>query len=107
MGMNFVQMIMVRVYLTESQHKARDLLKLLHDAGLSGATLMRGVSGFGHTGHWHQADWSDLVGDLPLILEFVDTPQKIDAVLPKLLEQTDPSHVVTWPVQVCHQPNQS
>ena len=73
----------------------------------AGATLLRGISGFGQSGRLHQADWTDVVGDLPLVLEFVDTPEKVNAVLPSLLEQTDPNHVLTWPVQGCSRQDRS
>jgi len=92
-------LMMVRVYLTESEHRARELLQILKSAGIRGATLLRGVSGFGQSGKWHQADWADLVGDLPLILEFADSPAQIDSVLPRLLLETKPRHVMRFPVE--------
>jgi len=87
-------LILVRVYLTESEHRARELLQFLKSAGIRGRTLLRGVSGFGQSGKWHEAAWADLIGDLPLILEFADAPAKVDAVLPQLLKQTKPRHVM-------------
>jgi hypothetical protein len=92
-------LMMVRVYLTEHEHRARELLEYLRDSGIRGATLLRGVSGFGQSGKWHQADWADLVGDLPLILEFADSPARVDAVLPGLLAQTKPRHVLRFPLE--------
>lgn len=92
-------LIMIRVYLTESEHRARELLRYLHDARVRGATLMRGVSGFGQSGRWHEASWSDVVGDLPLILEFADEAARVDAVLPELLRQTKPRHVLRFAVE--------
>ena len=89
----------VRVYLTESEHRARELLQFLKSSGIRGATLLRGVTGFGQSGKWHQADWADLIGDLPLILEFADAPEKVDAVLPQLLRQTKPRHVMRSSVE--------
>lgn len=91
---------LVRVYLTESEHRARELLQLLKTSGIRGATLLRGVSGFGQSGKWHQADWADVIGDLPLILEFADTPAQVDAVLPRLLQQAKPRHVMRSTVEV-------
>jgi len=93
-------LMMVRIYLTESEHRARQLLELLRDAGVRGATLLRGVSGFGQSGKLHTADWADLIGDLPLILEFADTEDKVNQVLPPLLQQTKPRHVLRFPVEV-------
>ena len=92
-------LMMVRVYLTESEHNARQLLAMLRDEGVRGATLLRGVSGFGQSGKWHSADWADVIGDLPLILEVVDSADKVQKVLPKLLRQTKPRHVYCFPVE--------
>lgn len=96
--MNQRELMMVRVYLTESEHKAHDLLKYLKDAGILGATLMRGISGYGASGTLHRADWLDISGNLPLLLEFSDKADKVEAVLPGLLEQTEPGHVLCWRV---------
>lgn len=93
------QLEMVRVYLTESEHRAQKLLDLLLEAGIRGATLLRGISGYGASGVLHRADWLDIAGDLPLVLEFADSPEKIEAVLPRLLAQTEAGHVLRWPVQ--------
>lgn len=93
-------LMMVRVYLTEHEHRAQALLEHLRKAGVRGATLMRGIAGFGVHGKMHRADWTDLIGDLPLVLEFMDTPAQVDKVLPGLLSQTEPHHVVRFPVEV-------
>jgi len=53
-------------------------------AGLAGATVWKGVMGFGPTSHIRTARILDLSTDLPLILEIVDTEDKIDAFLPTL-----------------------
>lgn len=98
------KLTMVRIYLTESEHHARKLLDTLHDAGIRGATLLRGISGFGGSGRLHEVGFADLVGDLPLILEFVDTMDKVDAVLPILREMSKPGHVLRWPVELCEAP---
>ncbi len=97
--MRYEQLEMVRVYLTESEHRAQALLDMLLASGIRGATLLRGISGFGKSGVMHRADWLDLAGDLPLVLEFSDTKERIDAVLTKLLNMTEPGHVLRWPVQ--------
>ena len=68
---------MVRIYLTESEHHAHKLLEFLRSSGVRGATLIRGVSGFGQSGRWHEVGWADLIGDLPLILEFAEAPDKV------------------------------
>ncbi len=68
---------MVRVYLAESDHELKPLLKCLHDElKVCGVTVMRGVDGFGASGVVHSARLVDLSTDLPLVLEFFDRPDR-------------------------------
>jgi PII-like signaling protein len=51
---------------------------------LAGATVLRGAVGFGHSSRIHTTKILRLSQDLPIIIEIVDTPDKIDAFLPVL-----------------------
>ena len=51
---------------------------------LAGATVLRGPMGFGHSSRLHTAKILRLSEDLPVIIEIVDSAEKIDAFLPKL-----------------------
>ncbi len=51
---------------------------------MSGATVLRGPMGFGHSSHLHTSKILRLSTDLPLVIEIVDTEEKIDAFLPVL-----------------------
>ena len=51
---------------------------------LAGATVLRGPLGFGHASRLHTAKILRLAQDLPLVIEIVDTQDKIDAFLPTL-----------------------
>ncbi len=51
-------------------------------AGLAGATVLRGVAGFGANSRVHTAKILRLSEDLPMVTEIVDEPAKIDAFLP-------------------------
>src|SRR5438067_13076971 len=51
---------------------------------LAGATVLRGPMGFGHSSHIHTTKILRLSQDLPLVIEIVDTQEKIDAFLPVL-----------------------
>jgi len=51
---------------------------------LAGATVLRGHVGFGHSALIHTTKILRLSGDLPIIIEIVDTREKIDAFLPLL-----------------------
>ncbi len=51
---------------------------------MAGATVLRGPMGFGHSSHLHTSKILRLSTDLPLVIEIVDTEDKIDAFLPVL-----------------------
>ena len=55
------------------------LLRAAHDAGLAGATLLRGSLGFGAESVLHHPRPFRLSGDLPMVLEVVDAPERIEA----------------------------
>jgi PII-like signaling protein len=54
--------------------------------GLAGATVIRGIEGFGADSHLHTSRILRLSEDLPIVIELVDTADRIDAVLPLLDE---------------------
>jgi hypothetical protein len=80
---------LLRIYLGESdRHEGRPLheaivleARALH---LAGATVLRGPMGFGHSSRLHTAKILRLSEDLPIVIEIVDTPDKIHAFLPVL-----------------------
>lgn len=51
---------------------------------MAGATVLRGLLGFGHSSRIHTAKILRLSDDLPMVIEIVDTKEKIDAFLPVL-----------------------
>jgi len=56
------------------------------EAGLAGATVLRGLMGFGAKSHLHTAKVLRLSEDLPIVIEIVDRAERIDAFLPVLDE---------------------
>jgi uncharacterized protein len=56
------------------------------EQGLAGATVLRGPLGFGHSSRIHTAKILRLSEDLPVVVEIVDTEEKINAFLPMLDE---------------------
>ncbi len=54
------------------------------EEGLAGATMLRGMTGFGHSSHLHTAKILRLSQDLPIIIEIVDARDKIEAFLPQI-----------------------
>jgi len=67
---------------------------------LAGATVLRGHVGFGHSSRIHTTKILRLSRDLPVIVEIVDTPDKIDAFLPVLDRMMTSGLVTMEKVQV-------
>jgi uncharacterized protein len=61
---------------------------------LAGATVLHGTLGFGKSSRLHQANPLRLSSDLPVVIEIVDSSEKINAFLP-ILEEMMPSGLIT------------
>lgn len=61
-------------------------------ARLAGATVLRGIMGFGANSHLHTAKLLDLSADLPIIVEIVETEEKINAFMPTLNDLIEKSN---------------
>lgn len=89
-----------RIYLREGEHQLASLIKRLHDEErVSGVTVLRAIEGFGPDGKIHLASLVDLSLDLPLIVEFYDLPEKVEAILLHLEQNMGLSHIITWQAQ--------
>lgn len=79
------EVTVVRIYLSEADHGHRkslmqEILNILHDQHkVKGVTVFRGIAGFGQGGEIHAADVLRLMVDLPLVIEFFDSPAVVDA----------------------------
>ena len=60
------------------------LVELFRREGFSGATVLRGVGGYGSTSRYHTEKILRLSQDLPVVIEVVEYPEKIEKILPKL-----------------------
>jgi len=67
---------------------------------LRGTTVLRGHVGFGHSSHVHTTKILRLSQDLPIVVEIVDSQEKIDAFLPILDEMMSSGLVTIERVQV-------
>lgn len=79
----------VTVYLSDgARHKGSpvyiNVLDYLYKNGIAGATVLKGVAGFGAGHHIHTAHILELSDRLPIRIEFIDTAEKVQAVLPDL-----------------------
>ena len=83
----------VRIYIGEQDkapgsHKPlwEELLTLLLAEGAAGATMFRGLAGFGAHSRLHVARLADLVPDLPVVVEWIDTPAQVERLFPRISE---------------------
>jgi PII-like signaling protein len=78
---------------TEIVHRA-------HDAGLAGASVLRGVEGYGASSRIHTARILSLSEDLPMVVVIVDAEEKVRGFLPQLDELVAEGLVMIDPVEV-------
>jgi PII-like signaling protein len=79
----------VAIYVAEDQQYHGNaayaaILDFLFFRGVSGATVTRGIAGFGADHHMHTTRLMDLATRLPIKVEFIETPDKVQELLPKL-----------------------
>ena len=84
-------------FLAENLYHA--IIKKLRDSDISGATVVRGIEGYGGEG-FQSASAVDLSFDLPVIIEVVDTAEKIDAILPTICSMVNKGVVMTMDVDI-------
>lgn len=87
------------------QHEHRplytEIVRRAHAAGLAGATVLRGIEGYGASSHVHTTRILRLSEDLPIVILIVDRHDRIDAFLPVLDELVTEGLVVRESVEVC------
>ncbi len=93
------EQVLVRIFLGEkSRFKGvpldRALLERLRKDGFAGATVFHGIAGFGAKSVIHTAHVLDLSGDLPIVIEVVDTEEQIARLTP-ILDEMLPHGLVT------------
>ncbi len=80
---------LLRIFIGESdKYKGKPLYEaivlLAREKGLAGATVLKGIMGFGLHSRIHTAKILRLSEDLPIIIEIVDKPERIQAILPDI-----------------------
>ena len=99
--------VRLSVYLGENARKGSKPLSevIVEEArrlGLAGATVLRGVSGFGANSRIKTSKILLLSQDLPLVVEIIDTRERIDSLLPFIDAHLGEGLVTLEPVQVLH-----
>jgi PII-like signaling protein len=97
--------MLLRIYIGENDRCGRRplyeaIVMKAREMHLAGATVFRGPVGFGHSSRLHTAKILRLSGDLPLVVEIVDSEEKIAAFLPALEAIIGSGLVTTEKVQV-------
>ena len=83
------EQVLMRIFIGESdqwEHRPLHaaLIELFRRSGLAGATVLKGVAGFGAGSVVHTASLLRLSADLPLVIEVVDSQERLDKVLPQI-----------------------
>lgn len=96
---------LLRIFLGESdEYDHRPLYKAIvlraRELRMAGATLLRGRMGFGRSKQLHNASILMLSFDLPMVLEIVDTREKIEAFLPELKKMVRNGLITTERAQI-------
>jgi len=76
------------------------IVESAHAHGMAGATVTRGIMGFGANSRVHTASILRLSEDLPVRIEIIDTAERIDSFLPLLDEMVQEGLVATWEVTI-------
>ena len=83
--------LLVRIFVGESdtwhgKPLYEAIVQVARSEGLAGATVLRGIEGFGADSRLHTSRILRLSEDLPVVIEIVDTAENVDAILPRLDE---------------------
>lgn len=96
---------LMRIHIGESDkwhgrplHEA--IVELLRKEGFSGATVLRGVGGYGSSSIYHTDKLLRLSQDLPIILEVIEAQERIDQILPRLDDMVDGGLITLEKVRV-------
>jgi hypothetical protein len=96
-NMNALEVTVVRVYLQEGKGQLNTLMGYLHDESkVRGVTVFRGICGFGQSGHIHSSSLMDMSLDLPVVIEFFDSPEKSKIAIEHIDSILGAGHVVFW-----------
>ncbi|MGC9671165.1 DUF190 domain-containing protein [Planosporangium sp. 12N6] len=77
-----------------------EIVHRAHRSGLAGATVLRGIEGYGASSHIHTTRLLSLSEDLPVTIVIVDAEDRIRAFLPQLDELVAEGLVIVEPVDV-------
>ena len=96
---------LVRIFIGESdtwhgKPLYQAIVERVRGDGLAGATVIRGIEGFGSSSRLHTSRILRLSEDLPVVIEIVDTPEQIGRVVPILDEMVGEGMLTLERVQI-------
>jgi len=96
---------LVRVFIGESDRwhgrpLVDALIERLRSEGFAGATALRGITGFGARSLLHTSHLLELSSDLPVVIEIVDSPDRVEKLVPILDEMVSEGLVTLEKVRV-------
>jgi PII-like signaling protein len=99
--------ILLRIHLGESDKDGHiplyeAIVQKARSSGLAGATVFRGSMGFGANSLIHSSKILQLSMDLPIVVEVIDSEEKIRGFLPELKAMMHGGLVTLQPVEVAH-----
>jgi PII-like signaling protein len=99
------QGLLVRIFVGESDRwdgapLYEAIVQKARERGLAGATVLKGIEGYGAHNLIHTARILRLSEDLPIVIEIVDQKEKVEAFLPELDAMIPEGLVILEPVQV-------
>ena len=99
------EQVLMRVFVGEGdkhhgQPVYQALVEMLRQEKVAGATVLRGILGFGAKSHLHTTHLLRLSQDLPMVVEVVDSQDNIDRVMPKIDEMVSEGLITLEKVRV-------
>ncbi len=99
------QAVLLRIFIGESDKKDgkplyEQIVLKARDMNLAGATVIRGILGFGADSRLHSSKLLELSQDLPMVIEVVDTKENIDRLMPFIDENVTEGLVTLEDIRV-------
>src|SRR5579859_5903697 len=76
------------------------IIEMLRTEGFAGATVLRGVGGYGSSSHYHTDKILRLSQDLPIVVEVIESTERIEQILPNLDEMVEGGLITLEKVRV-------
>ena len=97
----------IRIYIGEAQQWQgrplyRAILELAQLEGIAGATVIRGIEGFGPEHHLSTERLPDISDNLPLVVEIVESKERVESLLPHLDLMVQRGMITVTPVEIAY-----